>query len=326
MDPPILGIHHVTAIASDPQRNLDFYTEVLGLRLVKRTVNFDDPGTYHFYFGDESGSPGTILTFFPWPMAPRGSPGVGQVTVTSFSVPEGSLDYWERRLISVGTPAERSGKRFDDDVLTFADPDGLKLELVAHSGVAAGDRAWKGASVPAAHAIRGFYSVTLCEQGYESTVKVLETMGFRKVAEQGNRFRFDVGEGGAGTRADVLCASEAPYGQIAVGSVHHVAWRVVDNDSQRSWRRRLSSEHLNVTPVLDRCYFRSVYFREPGGVLFELATDPPGFSIDEPVEKLGETLKLPPWLEPHRKEIERVLPAIQLHQPSKEQQRGESSP
>ena len=323
MEPPILGIHHVTAIASDPQRNVDFYTEVLGLRLVKRTVNFDDPGTYHLYFGDEAGSPGTILTFFPWPMAGRGSRGVGQVTVTSFSVPEGSLNYWEGRLLSAGTPAERSGKRFDEEVLTFADPDGLKLELVAHSGAAV-DRAWKGASVPVEHAIQGFYSVTLCEQGFESTVEVLGTMGFRKVGEQGNRFRFDVGEGGAGSRADVLCASEAPYGRIAVGSVHHVAWRVIDNNSQQFWRRRLGNEHLNVTPVIDRCYFRSVYFREPGGILFELATDPPGFSIDEPVEKLGETLKLPPWLEPHRKEIERALPPIQLRK-LEEQKRGKSS-
>ena len=324
MEPPILGIHHVTAIASDPQRNVNFYTEVLGLRLVKRTVNFDDPGTYHLYFGDEAGSPGTILTFFPWPMAGRGSRGVGQVTVTSFSVPEGSLDYWERRLLSAGTPAERSGKRFDEEVLTFADPDGLKLELVANSGAAV-NRAWKGASVPAEHAVQGFYSVTLCEQGFESTVEVLGTMGFRKVGEQGNRFRFDVGEGGAGSRVDVLCASEAPYGRIAVGSVHHVAWRVIDNNSQQFWRRRLGNEHLNVTPVIDRCYFRSVYFREPGGILFELATDPPGFSIDEPVEKLGETLKLPPWLEPHRKEIERALPPLQLHK-LEEQKRGKSSP
>ena len=325
MEQPILGIHHVTAIASDPQRNVDFYTDVLGLRLVKRTVNFDDPGTYHLYFGDEAGSPGTLLTFFPWPMAARGSPGVGQVTVTSFSVPEGSLNYWERRLVSAGAPAGRSGKRFDEEVLTFADPDGLKLELVAHSGAAL-DRAWKGASVPAKHAIQGFYAVTLCEQGYESTSEVLETMGFRKVAEQGNRFRFDVGEGGAGARADVLCASEAPYGRISAGSVHHVAWRVADNNSQQSWRRRLVGEHLNVTPVLDRCYFRSIYFREPGGVLFELATDPPGFTIDEPVESLGEALKLPAWLEPHRKKIEHALPSIQVHKPREEEKRGQPSP
>jgi len=317
MQSPISGIHHVTAIASDPQRNLDFYTEVLGLRLVKRTVNFDDPGTYHLYFGDEVGTPGSILTFFPWPMAHRGSPGVGQVEVTSFSIPEGSLKYWEQRLLSAGMPAERSGKRFDEEVLTFGDPDGLKLELVAHAQPAGTGRAWIDASVPAQHAIRGFYSVTLCEQGYESTVEVLDTMGFKKVGEHGNRFRFDVGQGGAGARVDVLCASEASYGNVAAGIVHHVAWRVADDSSQLSWRKQLVNKHLNVTPVIDRCYFHSIYFREPGGVLFELATDPPGFAIDEPVEKLGEALKLPSWLEASRKTIEHVLPPIQLHKPVK---------
>jgi glyoxalase family protein len=317
---PIAGIHHVTAIASDPQRNVDFYTEVLGLRLVKRTVNFDDPGAYHLYFGDETGSPGSILTFFAWPMGGHGHPGVGQVEVTSFSVPEISISYWEQRLLSAGIPVERSGKRFDEEILILADPDGLKLELVAHSVPDAAAQPWKDASVPVEHAIRGFYSVTLCEQGYEATARVLETMGFRKTGEQGNRFRFDVGEGGAGARVDVLCASEAGYGRIAVGTVHHVAWRVADDGSQLSWRKTLVSEHLNVTPVIDRCYFHSIYFREPGGVLFELATDPPGFTTDEPVDKLGEALKLPPWLEPNRKQIERVLPPIQLHKPVKEAQ------
>jgi len=317
MQTPISGIHHVTAIASDPQRNLDFFTEVLGLRLVKRTVNFDDPGTYHFYFGDEVGSPGTILTFFPWPMSPHGSPGVGQVEVTSFSVPEGSLDYWEKRLLGAGTPAEHSPRRFGEEVLRFADPDGLRLELVGYSGGPATGRSWSDASVPKKHAIRGFDSVTLCEQGYESTVEVLETMGFRKAAEQGNRFRFELGEGGAGARLDLLCSSESAYGRIAAGIVHHIAWRVVDDESQKAWRKLLIGRHLNVTPVIDRCYFHSVYFREPGGVLFELATDPPGFAVDESVERLGEALKLPSWLESERRTIERALPSIQLHKPLK---------
>ena len=312
MDKPILGIHHVTAIASDPQRNLDFYTEVLGLRLVKRTVNFDDPGTYHLYFGDDIGSPGTILTFFPWPMAARGRPGVGQVTVTSFSVPDGSLGYWEQRLRSAGTPVELSGKRFDEEVLTFADPDGLKLEIVGHAG-SKEPRAPRSGAAPEEHAIRGFYAVTLCEQGFETTAEVLSSMGFRAVAEHSNRFRFDVGEGGAGARVDVLCQAEGRYGRVSAGTVHHVAWRVADVESQRVWRNRLVEKHLNLTPVIDRCYFHSVYFREPGGVLFELATDPPGFAIDESRETLGESLKLPPWLEPHRKQIEHTLPPIQLH-------------
>jgi glyoxalase family protein len=319
MQQPISGIHHVTAIASDPQRNLDFYTDVLGLRLVKRTVNFDDPGSYHFYFADELGTPGTILTFFAWPGAARGRSGAGQVTVTSFSVPEQSLSFWEKRLLDAGLPAEKTGKRLGEEVLTFADPDGLKLELVAGSIKNKG-RSWAKAPVPLDHAIRGFHSVTLCEQGYEHTARTLETMGFHKVAEEGNRFRFEVGAGGAGTRADVLCASEAPHGRVAVGTVHHVAWRVPDDDSQRLWRAHLVDSDLDVTPVIDRCYFHSIYFREPGGVLFELATDPPGFAIDESRDSLGEALKLPPWLERYRSQIEQSLPRIELHQTAKEKQ------
>lgn len=312
MQKPILGIHHVTAIASDPQRILDFYTELLGLRLVKRTVNFDDPGTYHLYFGDEIGTPGTILTFFPWPGAARGSAGVGQVTVTSFSVPEQSLGFWEQRLSAAHVPVEKSERRFDEVVLTFADPDGLKLEMVGHAGAKefCGTRR---SPVSEEHAIGGFYSVTLSEQGFEATADLLRTMGFRAVAEQGNRFRFGVGEGGAGARVDVLCASEARHGRVSVGTVHHVAWRVTDDESQRAWREELVEKDIDITPVIDRCYFHSVYFREPGGVLFELATDPPGFAIDEPEDKLGENLKLPSWLESHRKEIEQALPPLELH-------------
>ena len=324
METPILGIHHVTAIASDPQGNLDFYTELLGLRLVKRTVNFDDPGTYHLYFGDDAGSPGTILTFFPWPMAARGTPGVGQVTVTSFSVPAHSLSYWEQRLRSAGAPVERSGKRFDEEVLTFADPDGLETRdgraLWSKRAPRAKERHGSGGArhpwVLLGHALRDW--------GLKPPPRCCGTMGFRAVGEQGNRFRFDVGAGGAGARVDVLCVAEARYGRVSAGTVHHVAWRVADDESQRAWRKRLVENHLNATPVIDRCYFHSVYFREPGGVLFELATDPPGFAIDEPAERLGESLKLPPWLEPHRKEIEGALPPIQLHRAPEVHQRGRS--
>jgi glyoxalase family protein len=308
----ISGIHHVTAIATDPQRNLDFYTELLGLRLVKRTVNFDDPGTYHLYFGDEAGSPGTILTFFPWPLAARGSAGVGQATVTSFSVPEHALQYWERRLQAAGVPVEASGKRFEEQVLTFADPDGLKLEIVGHAR-ARQVQSWAKSTVPVEHSIRGFHSVTLSERSLEVTADTLQTMGFRKIAEEGNRFRFEVGEGGDGTRVDVLSLPKGSHGRISAGSVHHIAFRVADDASQKEWQKHLGQRGLDVTPVQDRNYFHSIYFREPGGVLFELATDPPGFAIDEPLDSLGEELKLPEPLEQFRADIERVLPPIKLH-------------
>lgn len=307
---PIAGIHHVTAIATDPVTNLQFYTEVLGLRLVKKTVNFDDPGTYHLYFGDELGRPGTILTFFPWPLGRRGSRGAGQATVTSFSVPQGSLGWWLDRLERQGVVHEDPARRLDEEALVLFDPDGLKLELVAHDG--AEDREpWEGGPIPAERAVRGFFSVTLSEQECEATARLLtETLGFRQVAEAGRRLRFDTGPGGAGARVDLLCSPGAPHGQVAAGTVHHVAFRVADDEDQVAWRERLAGRGLNVTPVLDRQYFHSVYFREPGGVLFELATDPPGFTLDEPAEGLGRELKLPPWLEPHRERISAALPDL----------------
>lgn len=305
----ILGIHHVTAIAGDPQANVDFYTKVLGLRLVKRTVNFDDPGTYHLYYADELGRPGTILTFFPWPGAPRGRRGTGQLTVISFSVPARSLDHWVDRLTSHDVEIEEMGERFGAQTLAFLDPDGLLLELVA------GDRderkPWERGPVPIEHAIRGFHSVTLTESGYEATADLLtDGMGFRAVAEERDRFRFAAGDGAPGALVDLVVAPDAPPGLVAAGTVHHVAWRAAGDEEQRAWRRRLAERGLNVTPVLDRQYFRSIYYREPGGVLFEIATDPPGFTADEPPERLGCELKLPPWLERHRSRIEGVLPHL----------------
>ena len=312
MPKPIVGLHHVTAIASDPQRNLDFYTEVLGLRFVKRTINFDDPGTYHFYFGDDAGSPGTILTFFPWPHATRGSLGVGETCATAFSVPHSSLEFWEKRLLGAGVPVERAGERFQEEVLSFADPDGMRLEIVGH--VDAGEaKAPRTSDVSAEHAIRGFFGVTLCEGGYEKTVAVLATMGFHKIGEHGTRFRFAADGSALGNHIDVLVQPQLTYGRMGAGSVHHIAFRAFDDASQREWREVLVASSLDVTPVLDRTYFHSIYFREPGGVLFELATDPPGFALDEPPESLGETLKLPPWLEPQRSRVERMLPPIALH-------------
>ncbi len=318
---PIVGLHHVTAIASDPQRNLDFYTQVLGLRFVKRTVNFDDPGTYHFYFGDDAGSPGTILTFFPWPHARRGHAGAGEVTHTAFSIPIGSLDFWQRRLTALSIPVEHSA-RFSEEVLTFPDPDGMKLELVAHAdaphiGVAAGEiKVPRYADVPAEHALRGFFGVTLLETELAATEKSLALLGFVKLAEEGARTRFASPAGTAlGNHIDVVTDANARYGSSGAGSVHHIAFRATDDAAQLDWRERIATQ-LAVTPVQDRTYFHSIYFREPGGVLFELATDNPGFALDESPEALGEALRIPAWLEPQRQLIEARLAPLTLTQTS----------
>ena len=306
------GIHHVTAIAGDAQQNLDFYTGLLGLRLVKRTVNFDDPGTYHLYYGDEEGRPGTIMTFFPWKGAPRGSLGAGQTSATAFSVPEGSIGYWEERLRGAGLPVESPQARFDEEVLSFADPDGLRLELVAHTYV--GDLPpWQDGPVPSAHAIRSFHGVTLLESSLEATAEILiGSLGFEPVSSWEGRHRFVSPAGGPASRVDVLVDADAGFGRIAVGSVHHVAFRIAGDEEQIRWRDESLSKGLQVTPVQDRNYFHSVYFREPGGVLFEVATDPPGFAIDESVAELGTSLRLPEWLEPERAVLEAALPELTL--------------
>jgi glyoxalase family protein len=311
MPSPIVGLHHVTAIASDPQRNLDFYTGVLGLRFVKRTVNFDDPGTYHFYFGDDAGSPGTILTFFPWPNAARGHSGAGEVTKTAFSVPAASLEYWQQRLSDQGVLVENTGKRFDEQVLTFADPDGMKIEIVAHTD-AGEPNAPRFASVPPEHAIRGFFGVTLLEQRAKETAAILNMMGFNKIGEEGNRLRFAAEGHALGNHIDLVIDPAAKFGRSGAGSVHHIAFRAADDAAQKEWRVEIA-KRLSVTPVLDRTYFHSIYFREPGGVLFELATDPPGFALDEPIESLGEELRIPHWLESKRGMIEQRLAPIVLH-------------
>jgi glyoxalase family protein len=312
MSGDIFGIHHVTAIASDPQRNVDFYTGVLGLRLVKLTVNFDDPRSYHLYYGDELGHPGTILTFFAWLGVPKGRHGTGQVTVTSFSVPQASLDYWIERLSQRGVSYKGPTSRFDETILSLQDPDGLALELVAHSQ-AQNRPPWKEGTVPAEYAIRGIHTVTLSEDGYERTAKLLtETFGFRPLSEENNVFRFEVGGGGPGAYVDVRCAPELRRGLVAAGTVHHVAWRTPTDEQQQAWREALAGLNFNVTPVMDRKYFHSIYFREPGGILFEIATDAPGFTVDEPVEQLGTHLELPPWLEQDRSELEQVLPSLSL--------------
>jgi len=313
MDKKIAGLHHVTAIASDPQRNLDFYIGLLGLRLVKRTVNFDDPGTYHFYFGDARGTPGTILTFFSWPGARRGHRGVGQIEATAFAISPDSVGYWLDRFKEQHLTAEKTSARFGQEVIRFTDPDGLLLELVTSDSIARVE-SWADSTVPAEHSLRGFHSVSAALEGYERTAQLLITsFGYRLVKESGNRFRFVApSESGAGRIVDLLCMPDSRAGHVAAGSVHHIAFRAKDDDEQLQWREHLVGLGYNVTPVIDRTYFHSIYFREPGGILFEIATEPPGFTLDEPIEELGSKLRLPPWMEAARSQIEQVLPPIAL--------------
>ena len=305
------GLHHVTAIAGDPQENVDFYAGILGLRLVKRTVNFDDPKSYHLYYGDAAGNPGTIMTFFSWPGAPRGRTGTGQVSATSFSVREESLGYWTERLIEHGVRFAKPERRFEETVLAFEDHDGLAVEIVARPGVEERE-AWAGSPVPVEHAIRGIPGVTLSEQSGEVTENILtRLLGFEKAGEENGRTRY-LSAGSGGSFADVLALPEGAPGETAVGTTHHVAWRAPDDETEEAWREEIEARGLYVTPVLDRNYFHSIYFREPGGVLFEIATDPPGFAVDEDPDHLGESLRLPPWLERRREEIEQALPPIRL--------------
>ena len=308
----IEGLHHVTAIAGEPQLNIDFYAGVLGLRLVKLTVNFDDPTTYHIYYGDGRGHPGTIMTFFPWPGASRGRIGTGQLTVTSFAVPNKSLPYWQERLRKRGVDFDETTSDFGDQMLFLTDPEGLQLELVSTPNLQS-DRIWAQGPVPVEHTIHGFHHVTLSENGYERTASLLtDTLGFKQIAKQGNRFRYAVADGAPSMMVDLVCAPEGRPGRVAVGTVHHVAWRTPTNAEQSLWRDTLSKFGYDVTPIIDRQYFHSIYFREPGGVLFEIATDPPGFATDETVERLGTSLRLPPWLEEDRPELERLLPRVKL--------------
>jgi glyoxalase family protein len=313
---PIVGLHHVTAIASDPQRNLDFYTAVLGLRFVKKTVNFDDPGTYHFYFGDDTGQPGTILTFFPWPHARRGIAGAGEVTHTAFSIPLDSTAYWQQRLSANGTPVELTGQRFGETVLTFVDPDGMKIELVEHFETVPVTPS-RFSDVPAEYAIRGFFGLTMLQRYAAQTEAALGLLGFRKVAEEGNRLRFSAEGNALGNRVDIVVDPNAGYGLSGAGSVHHIAFRSADYEDQKEWLNVIS-QYLHSSPVMERDYFRSIYFREPGGVLFELATDIPGFAIDEPVEILGESLRIPNWLNLNHEAIAKHLPQVELHKTSQE--------
>jgi glyoxalase family protein len=304
------GIHHVTAIAGRAERNLDFHTRVLGLRLVKKTVNFDDPGTYHLYYGDESGTPGTILTFFPWEHAAAGRAGVGQTQQTAFRVPARSIGYWTHRFIEKGITHEALEKRFGETVLSFTDPDGMSLALVGAPG-AENEKAWSNGDVPAEHAIRGFHGVTLLIEDAADTGAILtDVLGFEAAGREGSisRYRAPNTVGGV---VDIYEAKGFLPGRLGRGSVHHIAFRAADDTVQAEMARKLVNEHgMHPTDQKDRNYFRSVYFREPGGILFEIATDIPGFAVDEPLATLGDALKLPPFLEPHRKDIEQALPSL----------------
>lgn len=306
----LAGIHHITALANDPRANVSFYQDVLGQRLVKRTVNFDDPTNHHLYYGDAMGSPGTLLTFFPWPGLRRGQRGVGETGAVSYAVLRDSLAYWRARLAAYDMPATDGGERFGQPVLIFEDVDGMALELV---GVETPPtvQPWAEGPVPAEHMLRGFFGATLCVSDAEPTAALLtDLLGYRQVGAEGERLRFQAASGTPGTVVDLLVQPAAPGGRMGAGTVHHVAFRAPDEAAQTALRQRLTDAGLSVTPVRDRQYFRSVYFYEPGGVLFEIATDGPGMLIDETPAELGSALRLPPWLEPYRPEIAQTLPPL----------------
>jgi len=307
------GIHHVTAISGGAHRNLDFYTGTLGMRLVKKTVNFDDPETYHLYYGDEVGHPGTILTFFPWEHAAAGRSGVGLTHQTAFRIPAASLGYWTHRFIEKNVAHEVLEKRFGEPVLAFTDPDGMRLALVGVADIGT-ETAWSNGDVPAEHAIRGFHGVTLLLDDMAATGAILSgVLGFANAGTEGavTRYRADGAGAGAGGVVDLHEAKGFLRGAMGRGAVHHVAFRARDDAAQAEMAAQLRDRYgLEPTVQKDRQYFRSVYFREPGGILFEIATDDPGFTVDEPAAALGNSLKLPRLLEPHRKEIEAALPPL----------------
>lgn len=306
----LLGLHHITAIASDPRTNLDFYTRALGLRFVKKSVNQDDPGTYHLYYGDYAGSPGTVLTFFPWAGLQRGRPGTGQAYATGYSVPASSLPFWQKRLAKLKVSTAPIERRFDDEVLTVFDPDGLRLELIA---TAEADPRLPAPSteMPAEFAIRGLHSSTFALTEAKATAAVLvDPMGYRQIAQSGHRTRYTVATGGPGTYVDLFTNPALPRGLNGAGTIHHVAFRTPDDGAHAQAHREVNGSGLHISPIIDRAYFKSIYYREPAGVLLEIATDQPGFTIDEPVEMLGTKLSLPPHLESHREEIEAALPKL----------------
>lgn len=310
MNNTILGLHHITAIAGNPQRNYDFYTKVLGLRLVKKTVNFDDPGTYHFYYGNETGSPGTILTFFPWEGMQQGHTGTGMATEIGYSVPVGSIPFWQERFRKYNVKQEEVIMRFGEESLLFRDPDGLKLTLISTTSKDQ-RKGWNTTEIKSESAIKGFYNITLTLKNIKGTASILtDIFNYKLLSTEGNRHRYFTDAIGTANRVDLLEIPDGIQGLVANGTNHHVAFRVEDEKVLMEFHHKIASAGFHITNKIDRNYFYSLYFREPGGVLFEIATDNPGFAIDEPLNELGTHLKLPVQFEKSRKKIEEVLPVI----------------
>lgn len=305
----LLGIHHITAMCGDPQANVDFYCGVLGLRLVKVTINYDDPGTYHLYYGDGLGRPGSLYTTFPWPSSYRGTPGLGQVESVAYSVPKGAHGFWKERLTTKGIPFTSNLNALNESVLSLADPDGITVEIIESANDGRSASAWDGLGDDVA--IRGFHSAGIASaRPGESTQFLINTLGFREIYNDGETIRFEVGAGGAGTYVDIIDRPGRDFGRMGGGTVHHIAFRTESEQMSEQWRQIIVANGRNVTPIVDRNYFKSLYFREPGGVLYELATDPPGMTYNESLDQLGSGLMLPPWLEERRDEIESVLPTF----------------
>jgi len=306
----IAGIHHITAISGDAQRNYDFYTKVLGLRMVKKTVNFDDPGTYHFYYGNETGAPGTILTFFPWEGIVTGRPGTGMATEIGYSVPANSLGFWAERFQQHKIQQGPLAQRFGETYLPFQDPDGLKIDLIAALDPDP-RQPWTTPDVTADTATKGFHSVTLTLKTIAPTAAILtDVFGYELKEQEGSRYRYSTPAGTTASIVDLVEEASGTRGLNGGGTNHHVAFRVPNEEVQMEFREKILSRGLHITPKINRDYFYSLYFREPGGVLFELATDTPGFAIDEPLDQLGTHLKLPGQYEPMREKIENSLPTI----------------
>ncbi|SIS57852.1 glyoxalase family protein [Chryseobacterium ureilyticum] len=309
MDNRILGLHHITAIADNAKRNLDFYTQVLGVRLVKRTVNFDDPGTYHFYFGNENGTPGTILTFFPWEGIGQGTNGSGMATHIGYSVPKGSLEFWKNRLNGFNVNVEE-GELFGEKMISFKDPDGLQLQFIESSNDD-NRKVWTTDDIKDENALKGFHNVTLTLRKAEPTIKVLtDILGYDLQKQEADRYRLATNAIDTANIIDIIENDKMPAGRNAAGTNHHIAFRVKDDNILMEYREKVLSAGLNITPKINRDYFYSLYFREPGGVLFEIATDNPGFTVDEDLAELGENLKLPAQYEGMRDKIEGVLPKL----------------